>query len=316
MLAYSAMSENKQPIPKAKEEQRRAKIFDLGIAWNWEYDKDFVFQINDVCLKHSLKPYLINPFNLYETLELLRKGRIRFRSFFDRASDTDYRFFELVQFLQEKGISFINHPDKIRWIDDKVLIHMDFTFNNIPVPATFIYYPADERPAIMNKIRQIGIPFVVKPAHGVQTGGLGVLLNARSVEDVCHWHKQHKDFIFLLQKQIMPCLMDKKLAWFRVFFVMGKIMPCWWHPSTHIYEAVSETEVNKFKLGPLYTLAGEIGRIYKLGFFSTEIAVEKGRRFVVVDYINDQCDMRKKSKFVDGVCDETVKLIIDSLIKK
>ncbi len=300
----------------SKKERKGQKTFDLAVAWNWEYDRDFIFQINDTCLKHGLKPYIVHPFNLHETLQLLTEEKIKFRSFFDRASDTDYRFLELVQLLQARGVFFINHPDRIKWIDDKVLIHMDFTLNNIPVPPTFIYYPTDERRMIMNKIKQIVIPFVVKPAHGVETGGLGVLLNAHSVEDVCRWHSLHKDFIFLLQKQITPCIMDKRTAWFRVFYVFGKIIPCWWNPSTHIYDVVTETEVNKFSLNSLYSIAGQIVKIYKLGFFSTEIAVEKERNFVVVDYINDQCDMRQKTKFIDGVCDETIDLIVETLVEK
>ena len=303
-----------QPVAKGKQASQR--IFDIAIAWNWEYDRDFVFQINDTCLKNGLRPYLIHPFNLYETLQLLTEEKIKFRSFFDRASDTDYRFLELVQLLQERGAFFVDDPDQIKWTDDKVLIHMDFTLNNIPVPPTFIYYPTDEHRVIMNKIKKIGVPFVVKPAHGVETGGLGVLLNAHSVKDVCHWHSLHKDFIFLLQKQITPCLMDKKPAWFRVFYILGRILLCWWGPLTHIYDVVTETEVNKFSLNPLYGITKQIAKIYKLSFFSTEIAVEKGKEFVVVDYVNDQCDMRKKSKFIDGVCDEIVDLIVYTLVEK
>jgi hypothetical protein len=221
-----------------------------------------------------------------------------------------------VGLLQQRGVFFVNHPESIKWIDDKVLIHMEFILNNIPVPTTFIYYPTDERRIIMNKIRQIGVPFVVKPAHGVETGGAGVLLNACSIEDVCHWHRQYKDFIFLLQKQITPWVMDKRPAWFRVFYILGKTIACWWDPLTHIYESVTEPECGKFKLKPLYFLAEKIGKIYDLGFFSTEIAVAKGRHFVVVDYINDQCDMRKKSKFPDGVCDKTVDSIAGVLVEE
>lgn len=299
-----------------KEKRKTRKIFDLAIAWNWEYDRDFIFQINETCINLGLKPYLIHPFNLDDTLQLLMKEEIEFCSFFDRASDTDYRFLELVQLLQEKRTFFINHPDAIKWVDDKVLIHMEFIINNIPVPATFIYYPTDERRVVMNKIKQIGIPFVVKPAHSVETGGLGVLLNASSVEDIYHWHRRYKDFIFILQRQIIPCLMNKRPAWFRVFHVLGEIIPCWWDPATHIYEVVTKDEVDKFSLTSLYGLTETIGKIYKLGFFSTEIAAEKNRDFVVIDYINDQCDMRKKTKFSDGVCDQIVNLIVDELLKR
>lgn len=308
------MNQKSQSLPE--KEQRFQGTFDLAIAWNWEHDRDFIFQINDTCLKRGLKPYLIYPYNLYETLQLVREEEIKFSAFFDRASDTDYRFLELVQLLQERGTFFVNNPDRIKWIDDKALIHMDFVSHNIPVPQTFIYYPTDDYQVIMNKIKQIGIPFVVKPAHGVETGGKGVLINAHSVEDIYQWQSQHKNFIFLLQRQITPCFLEEKPAWFRVYYVLGKTISCWWNPVTHIYEAVTKTEVDKFGLIPLYTLTERIGEICKLGLFSSEIAIEKNGNFVVVDYINDQCDMRRKSEFIDGVCDEVVDLIVDRLVEK
>lgn len=301
-------------IPKI--EQKIQRVFDFAVAWNWEYDGDFICQLNETCLKLGLKPYIVNPFNLSETQQLLKEGQIKFLSFFDRASDTDSRFLELAQFLQENGAFFVNHPDKIKWIDDKALIHMGCVTNEIPVPQTFIYYPTDERRVLMNKIKHIGAPFVIKPAHSVDSGGMGVLLNAHTVEDAQHWHSRYKNYIFLLQKQITPCLMDKRVASFRVFYVFGKIFPCWWDPVTHIYEVVTDKDVNKFRLEPVYAITKKIWKIYSLGFFSTEIYMEKGRRFVVIDSINDQCDMRRKTKFKDAVCDTVIDAIAHEMAQK
>jgi len=305
------MERGKKIISQVKQKD----IFDLGIAWNWEYDADFIFQINEVSLELGLKPYLIHPFNLDETIKLLRKGVLEFRAFFDRASDTNANFSQLVHLLQQKGVFFVNHPERIKWINNKILIHMEFMLNKIPVPPTFIHYPSDEPQTTMNKINQIGTPFVIKPAHYVDTGGEEVLVNAISVEEIIRWQNQYRDFIFLVQKQIIPITLDKNPAWFRVFYIFGQIIPCWWHPSTHIYEIVTKDEISKFRLNQLFTLTKKIGKIYKLGFFSTEIAMEKNSRFVVIDYINDQCDMRKKSKHIDGVCDETIDLIVRKLVE-
>ena len=291
-----------------------SEVFDFAIAWHWEFDRDFVFQVHDYCLQCGLKPYLIQQYNLSETLQLLGEEKIKFRVFFDRASDIDFRFLELAQALRKTGTFFVDDPDRIKWIDDKVLIHMDLTFHNIPVPPTFIYYPHDEQAVLINKIKQIGVPFVVKPAHSVEAGGMGVLVNAYSVEDIHRWQNKYKNFIFLIQKQIIPCSMDGKPAWFRVFYVLGKMVACWWDPETHVYEAVTTADVEKFNLKSIYTLAERIEGLYKLGLFSTEMAIDNEGDFVVVDYINDQCDMRKKSRFADGVCDEIVDLIVKRLV--
>jgi hypothetical protein len=56
-----------------------------------------------------------------------------------------------------------------------------------------------------------------------------------------------------------------------------------------------------------------IEKITELDFFSTEIVLNKEKKFVVIDYVNDQCDMRFKSKHKDGVPDSTVKQIINNL---
>jgi len=59
-------------------------------------------------------------------------------------------------------------------------------------------------------------------------------------------------------------------------------------------------------LRPLITITKKIYEVCKLDFFSTEIAVTANERFVVVDYVNDICDMRLQSKHVDGVPDLVV----------
>lgn len=297
-------------------QEKHKEIFDLAIAWNWREDADFVFQINEVSLEWGLKPYLIQPFNLDETIDLLRKGEIEFRAFFDRASDTDPNFYQIVHLLQQKGVFMVNHPDNIKWINDKALIHMEFMLHQIPVPPTVIYYPHDDRQSIINKINHIEAPFVIKPAHPVEGEESGLLLNATSVEEIIQFRNQSRDLICLVQKQIIPITLDKNPAWFRIFYIFGKIIPSWWHPTTHIYEVLTKEEISKFRLKQLFTLTKKIAAIYKLGFFSTEITLGKNRHFVVIDYINDQCDMRKKSRHIDGVCNEIIDLIVRELVRR
>lgn len=83
-----------------------------------------------------------------------------------------------------------------------------------------------------------------------------------------------------------------------------------------LYEIVTEDERKKLGLEPLYAITKKIWKIYSLGFFSTEIYMEKGRRFVVIDYINDQCDMRRKTKFTDAVCDTVIDAVALEMAQK
>ncbi len=46
-----------------------------------------------------------------------------------------------------------------------------------------------------------------------------------------------------------------------------------------------------------------------LDFFSTELAINSENKLVVIDYVNEMCDMRLKSKHYDGVPDNIVEQI-------
>jgi len=56
-----------------------------------------------------------------------------------------------------------------------------------------------------------------------------------------------------------------------------------------------------------------IANITQLDFFSTEIVLTNDGKFVVIDYVNDQCDMRLKSRHIDGVPDSAVIQIIENM---
>ena len=109
-----------------------------------------------------------------------------------------------------------------------------------------------------------------------------------------------------LQERIVPVPMHGRKAWFRVFYVFGTVIPCWWDDETHIYNIITKQEITMHHLRPLITITKKIYEVCKLDFFSTEIAVTANERFIVVDYVNDICDMRLQSKHVDGVPDLVV----------
>ncbi len=286
-----------------------ARKFDLGITWNWEHDREFINKLNDACVREGLRPYIIHHYNLYETIRSVRENLLNFRLIFDRASDTDHRFSELIHLAQERGVYFINQPDFVKKAIDKILFHMELVRHGIPAPPTFIYYPTDSIDMLGFKLRQLGTPVVMKPAGGMEGGGVGVLLNAQTIEDIIRWHNHHQNLVFLLQKQILPTMLGRRPAWFRIFYCLGKTLPCWWNPATHIYEPVTAEEIKRFHLKKINDLTGEIAKLSKLDFFSTEITKENKGKFLVIDYINDQCDMRCKSQHYDGVPDEIINRI-------
>jgi hypothetical protein len=121
----------------------------------------------------------------------------------------------------------------------------------------------------------------------------------------------HKNDKYILQEKIFPKMLDGKRAWFRSFWAFGNAVPLWWDDQTHIYEIITPAELKNFNLRKLTQITRLIAEISHLDFFSTEIVLTANNKFVVIDYVNDQCDMRLKSLHKDGVPDETIDKIIN-----
>ena len=72
--------------------------------------------------------------------------------------------------------------------------------------------------------------------------------------------------------------------------------------------------MKSYQLYELFTIVEKISKISKLNFFSNEIALSLNEKFVVIDYVNEICDMRIKSYQHDGVPDHIVKNIADHIV--
>ena len=110
-------------------------------------------------------------------------------------------------------------------------------------------------------------------------------------------------------------MLDGKRAWFRSFWAFGRPIPVWWDDQTHLYEELKKEEMEYFGLKKLYEITRKIAKITGLDFFSTEIVFTSDNKFVVIDYVNDQCDMRLKSKHLDGVPDSVGYQIVNNLLR-
>jgi hypothetical protein len=100
-----------------------------------------------------------------------------------------------------------------------------------------------------------------------------------------------------------------------VFYAFGDIIPSWCNDITHIYSPLSEEAKRRSNFGQLQTITDRIHTLCHLDFFSTEIAFTTDGRCVVVDYVNEMCDMRLQSQFSDGVPDIIVQQIIARMVK-
>ncbi len=288
--------------------------FDFCLAWNWEYDADFVAILEQACLARGLKFLQVMPANLFSITEALEKNEIAFSAFLDRALEADPRFFPLVRWASEHDVYRINPYDRAVHAMNKATMHLEFITAGIHTPYTIVLPPYEKQVELPPlDLSPLGDRFTIKPAHG--GGGEGVITEATSVGQVHQARLEFPADYYLLQAHIVPAWLKGRPAWFRVICCAGDIYPCWWDVNTHVYVPVSAQELEEYGLAPLYSTTQVIAHVSQLDIFSTEIALTAAGLFVAVDYVNDQIDLRLKSKAFDGVPDEIVHSIAERLVE-
>lgn len=290
-------------------------IYDLAVAYTWEYDLDFVSSIHEKLESKNLKTLLISYENLQEVYYQIKNDLLKLEFFLDRASDAEEEFEPLAKLMEQKHVYILNKYSHVEFATDKATMHLEFITNGINTPYTIIISPYKEKKDIelsLEQLARLGRPFIIKPAN-TTGGGIGVVTGAETLADVLKARKTLENDKYLLQEKIEPVEFDNKRFWFRSFYAFGKIIHCWWNDLTHIYDEVVSSDYEKYDLHQMDDIVNKIHQITNLEFFSTEIALTKAQQFVVIDYVNDQCDMRFKSKHFDGVSDSVVYEIIENL---
>jgi len=294
------------------------KNFDLGISYVWEFDEDFLNLLERKLQFSGLFTFRITSYNILEVTEKVLSKKLSFNFYLDRASDVDEDFELLARILTKRKTKIINDYKKTEQAIDKASMHLEFISAGLNVPHSIILPPQSEKENIyisLDDLAILGRPFIIKPCN-TTGGGIGVVTGAETLKEVIEERITNYNDKYLLQQKIYPTILDGKRSWFRCFWALGEAIPTWWNDQSHIYMAITENELEKFNLNELIIITKKIAKISELDFFSTEIVLNDTNKFIVIDYVNDQCDMRLKSKHTDGVPDSIVDRIIDNLGKK
>ncbi len=290
---------------------------DLCIAWNWAPDGDFVRIVENTCELKGLSLLTLTNENIETMLPLLNNKQMTFRVFFDRASDSNKRFINVDLWAFNHGVYRINTRERAFDSCDKIALHYKLINAGIYTPHTIIIPPYEKQPTLTDiDLKPLGEQFIIKPAHG--GGGDGVKKEVLSITQVLIARQEYPADSYLLQAIIKSVELGLRKAWFRVLYCYGEVYPCWWNQQTHIYTPVTSEEEHLFGLQPLKSICSKISAICNLELFSTEIALTADACFVVVDYVNDQIDLRLQSKTIDGVPDTILhsmaKHLVDSAV--
>ena len=286
--------------------------YDLCFAWTWEYDADFVDLLRAACKRRGLTLYEATLATLPDMLARLASGELRFRAFFDRASDGDAAFVPLVEWAAGHAPCLINPFAAARRAWDKATMHLEFITAGLYTPHTIILPPYNERPILTpSDPGLLGGRFSIKPAHG--GGGAGVVNEAQAWAQVTAARQRFPADKYLLQEWITPAMIGGHRAWFRVIHCCGHTFPCWWDDRMHTYAPVTPSEEKLYNLGRLHEMAAIIARVCGLQLFSTEIVWATDGRLLSVDYVNDPLDLRVQSKAAEGVPDAIVAEIAECM---
>jgi len=288
------------------------EIFDLGIAWNWEPDNGFIKELNDHALKEGIKPYLIHAYNFYSTLKDITENHIWFPFFFDRTVNDSTPLCEVGNFFKRRSTVFINYPDRVRNLLNRYKMYLEPITYNVSLPARMLLKPQDSRYTLESKLKYLSKPFVLKFVENLS--GVTINIDARCVDDVLKLREQHGNITCIAQEKIEPIILDNRRASFRNIYCLGDVIPFWWNSADNLHEILDQKDIEKFKLARLLSISKEIAHSSKLDFFLTEIVVDKNGDYLVTDQINIHPDMRRKSKFNDGIPDEAVDRIIKNII--
>ncbi|MDR3627806.1 MAG: hypothetical protein P4L45_13275 [Ignavibacteriaceae bacterium] len=292
--------------------------FDLGLSFVWEYDVDFIALIEEAFQKAGLSTFLISYYNISEITNKIINKELSFNFYFDRASDVEEEFEKIGKVLNRRKAVIFNPYDKVQHAIDKASMHLEFITAGLNVPHSIIIPPHSEREEIYISIDDLAIlgrPFIIKPCN-TTGGGVGVVTGAESLKEVLDERVTNINDKYILQEKIYPSFFDGKRAWFRSFWAFGEVVPVWWDDQTHLYSELTPDEISRYNLKKIAGITKKIAEITGLDFFSTEIVYTNNNKFLIIDYVNDQCDMRLSSKHIDGVPESVVNRIINSMLKR
>lgn len=293
-----------------------SRVFNFAIATDCPSDAEYIQLLERAAHQSNLTTYLIKPDNLDETVKKFLNREIEFHFYYDRASDTSPEFLKLYHLVLSQRLPVLDYLDNLNRAADKATMHLEFLTHAIQTPYTIIIPPVRKTEELLLSVADIsklGRPFIIKPAN-TTGGGIGVVDGAESLQDVLQARWEFENDKYLLQEKVIPQVRDGKRFWFRGFYTCGLVKCAWWDDTTHIYNILTASDIERYGLEPLFSITHNIAEVCKLNFFSTEIARNLHDEFVVVDYVNEICDMRLQSRHVNGVSDEIVNKIAERIV--
>lgn len=299
------------------------KTYDFVLTWVNSEQEKFVLWLKAQCKLRKMSMLVAGPDNVRSVVKDVEGGSLRIKFLLDNEAsynDPIDIYGRLCYAVKDKGGYVVCDPDYARAASNKSITHYDLIRAGIDVPCTIIVrnWQPDAFCLSAEEKKLLGEEFIIKPATGF--GQKGIIKNAKgSIAEIACARNFNRGDNFLLQEKVAPLAMGDKMAWFRIYYLFGEIIPCWWDTETGKYSHVTLKEFNMYKLLPLVRIVSEIAKITRLEFFSSEIALIKTlkgvRKFVAVDYVNDQPELCVRPQAINGPLEDVTEHIANRCVE-
>ena len=295
---------------------------DFCLGWGPWPDEPFSDTVREHCRARKLSCMICKDAHVRKVIWGLEAGSMRMgfhldlNAAYEEAGDPYAR---LAYAAKDSGTVVVNEPDHAKAAANKAVVHYQFERAGIPVPNTVVvrnWEPAGFKLTPAEQ-KRLGRPFIIKPARGYGKQGIAKA-NGGTVKEIARARRYDRGDDFLLQQFIEPVWFGYRMGWFRIFYILGEVIICWWDKETEHFACTSPDEFDKYNLLPLFEIMCRISRTVSMNFFSTELAIAGNgnkRRYVAIDYVNDPCDLTLQSDSHCGVPDRVVDHIAERLVE-
>lgn len=295
------------------------RVYDFAMTHKLDADDFFIQRVQQRCAERNLNFFLIEPLWVDAFFEKLQKGKVWVRVLLNMHSEhhaPEDIYHQLVRLAFERKTQVIDPPDVALAGFDKAHLHPKLAAAGFALPFTIAVEASEiETFRLTPELRQkLGTPFVIKPSLGY--GKRGVLLDAKGEADLQRSADSWRDPKYLLQRRIVPRMIEGAPAYFRVFYAFGALWFCWWNCYTDRYSVLTADEMEQHRLHPLREIVCRLADLTRMQFFSSEVALTEAGEFVLIDYVNDQCHMLTQSANPQmGVPDSVVAGVARQLVE-
>jgi hypothetical protein len=245
---------------------------------------------------HQLSMLLVNNLNIEKVRRQIQRGWLQPFVYLDLCSAYEKRFEELSKITAEQGVHVIDDPTNLFSWTFKAPSHPRLLQAGLPVPPTVIIpRNSPDRDLTPQELALVGNDCVMKPSIGWANRGVRIGV-APTRQNIAAARDFERNDDWLIQKKITWTRCGSRAGYVRVYHLLGHRSLLWWSRENghDAYDLLTWDDLKTYDLLPAVQIVDRIAALSGIDFFCSEIALTEASgpdRFVLIDYINDQCDM-------------------------